>query len=62
MTMGVVCKVFLPAMSIEYRPSVDRESVNIDRPSGVFLSVKYQLTDRPTVSRGSIGSVSAMYW
>lgn len=39
--MGVVCTVFLAAMLMEYWPSVDQESVNIYRPSGIFLSVKY---------------------
>ena len=48
------------AMSVEIRSSIVRVSIvsrSIYRPSGVSC----RSTDRPTVGRDSIGSVSAMY-
>lgn len=48
-----------------YLLSVDQvsvESQSVYWPSGVLLWVEYQLTDRPSVSRSSNGSASAMYW
>lgn len=48
-----------------YLLSVDQvsvESQSVYWPSGVLLWVEYQLTDRPSVSRNSNGSASAMYW
>lgn len=50
------------AISVECRLSIGRESVNIYWLSGVLLWVEYQLTDRPSVSHNSNGSVLAMCW
>ena len=48
-----------------YLLSVDQvsvESQSIYWLSGVLLWVEYQLTDRPSVSQNSNGSVLAMCW
>ena len=48
-TRSRVCQI-----SAEYRP--------ISRSSGVLLSLTYWSTDRSTVGRDSISSVSTIYW
>ena len=67
---SVVCQQCTGGMLVEYREGISGVSVDnwhrlesVDSwPSDVLLSVEYQPTDRPTVDRDSISSVSAVYW